>query len=97
MSVLSGYGPGARNRRKDERYREAVGRQQTLCDRGWYHRLHDNPSIGIVTASPAPADELMRADDRAKDRPPDYRQDARAAARRRVRNAKPSGTGADRG
>lgn len=62
MSVLSGYGKGARRRRGDERYYAAVGRQLLLHDAGGYQR-HDR--LGIVWhCTPAPVEEFLRAEHR---------------------------------
>lgn len=81
MSVFSGRsGRGAMRRHRDERYRRAVGRQQLLCDAGEYKRV-DWTGIAWFY-EPAPAEEFMRAEDRAyrsTDQRIDFRQWARGA------------------
>lgn len=64
MSVFSGRQyQGAMRDQRDARYRKAVGRQQLLCDRGWYARKAPAGEPAAIT-TPAPAESLMRAADR---------------------------------
>lgn len=67
---------GINRKAKEARYRRAVGRQQLLCDRGFYRDvITTNDTFIFAQRTPAPAVQFMNAGDRALDGV-DYRSDA---------------------
>lgn len=72
---------GINREAKEARYRRAVGRQQLLCDRGFYRDVVTTEDTFIfATLTPAPAVQFMRQADREADPRPDYRRAAVWAA-----------------
>lgn len=61
MSVLQG-GKGARQRRADERYYAAVGRQLLMHDRGFYE-ARNVFGMPVWLCDPAPVEDFLRKGD----------------------------------
>ena len=87
MSVYKG-GKGARQRRRDERYYAAVGRQLLMHDRGFYDGFVTTRSAGYripIMCTPAPVEQFLRPEHRGLTADPgiDFRSwagDGRAAS-----------------